>query len=295
MNILITGGTGFVGRHLTQLLTKEGHHAYVLTRFPEKYHNTTNTTYLHYPETPKALPIIHAVVNLAGESLFGYWTPRKKEAIRNSRILTTQTVIDLVQQMDKKPSVFISGSAVGYYGMSDDQIFTEQTTTPGNDFLAQVVTDWEKTASQASELGIRTVFTRFGVILGEKGALPYMSLPVRLFIGGKTGSGEQWISWVHIDDVVQLILFCIQNEHIDGPVNVTAPKPKRNKAFIRLLARVLHRPYWLPTPTTLIHTSLGQVSELITKGQYVLPKKAETFQYPFRYPDVESALKQILK
>lgn len=295
MNILITGGTGFVGRHLTKRLLDEDHHVYILTRSPDLYQNTDKTTYISYQHNAKTLPVLHAVLNLAGESLFGYWTRKKKKAILTSRIETTQAVIDLMNQMDRKPSVFISGSAIGFYGTSEDFIFTEGTTKSGEDFLASVVMEWEKTASQAEEMGIRTVYTRFGVILGEAGALPLMDLPVKWFVGGRIGSGEQWISWVHITDVVELILFCLANEHIDGPVNVTAPNPMRNKEFTRTLANVLGRPYWLPAPSPLVRVGLGQMSQLITKGQYVLPRKVETFRYPFRYPNLEGALKQILQ
>ncbi|MEN1970199.1 TIGR01777 family oxidoreductase [Lentibacillus sp. N15] len=294
MNILITGGTGFVGQHLTNILVKEKHHVYILTRSPEAHTSTDSVTYLGYQEDVTAFSVIHAVVNLAGDSLFGYWTKEKKRAIQTSRIETTKRLIALLEQMEKKPAVLINGSAIGYYGMSEDLIFTEETTTPGNDFLANVVREWEQTASQAKELGIRTVFTRFGVILGKQGALPYMSLPVKMFVGGRIGNGEQWVSWIHIEDAVHLIQFCIMNDHIEGAINVTAPNPKRNKEFTRILAEILHRPYWLPTPASFIQAGLGQMSQLIANGQYVLPNKAETNQYPFRYPWLEEALKQIL-
>ena len=294
MNILITGGTGFVGSRLTEVLISEENHVYIVTRSPDNYENTKEITYIPYDHYVRDLPTIHAVVNLAGDTLFGYWTTDKKTNIMKSRTEVTQHVVEMMQQMEKKPEVFISASAIGFYGTSEDLIFTENTTDHGDDFLASVSRAWETTAMQvADELHIRTICTRFGVILGEKGALPYMTLPIKMFAGGKVGSGEQWMSWVHIDDVVNSIIFCIRNEHIEGAVNVTAPHPKRNKEFTKVLAKVLNRPYWFPTPSPLIRTALGEMSELMTKGQYVLPKKLEDHNYQFAYTDLSAALHDI--
>lgn len=293
MNILITGGTGFVGNRLTESFHKQNHHTYILTRFPDKHPNTSYSSYISYDYPAEKLPTIHAVINLAGESLFGYWSNKKKDAILNSRIQATNRVIDMIKQLPKKPDVFIGGSAVGYYGASEDVMFSEDTTIPGRDFLADVVVKWETCSKQAEELGIRTVYTRFGVILGEKGALPYMSLPVKMFAGGKIGDGEQWVSWVHIEDAVRLIEFCLANTHIKGAVNVTAPHPKRNKDFMQILARALRRPYWLPAPSPLIHATIGEMSQLITQGQYVVPKKALDYNFEFNYPFLKEALREI--
>ncbi|RYG73259.1 TIGR01777 family protein [Lentibacillus lipolyticus] len=290
MTILMTGGTGFVGRHLTEALTEAGHHIYITTRTPEKQTSTKQVTFIGYDYPAEQLPVIHAVINLAGDSLFGYWTAAKKEAIRKSRIETTQKVIHMLKQMKQKPDVFISGSAVGFYGTAEDLIFTEETNRSGNDFLANVVTEWEQTAKQAESLGIRTVYARFGVILGKQGALPLMKLPVKLFAGGRIGSGEQWMSWVHINDVVNMIQFCLRNEQVSGPVNVTAPNPVRNKDFTNTLARVLGRPNWLPAPAFAIRAVLGDMSILITKGQFVLPGKAQKLGYNFVYPNLKDAL-----
>lgn len=291
LNILISGGTGFVGKHLTNRLINKGHHVFIITRTPQAYESTENVTYLHYDA--KLLPRIHAVINLAGDSLFGYWTKRKKERILSSRINTTQTLINLMKQLPEKPQAFISASAVGFYGTSHDVIFTEKTIQPGDDFLARVVVDWEKTARQAIDAGIRTVILRLGVILGEEGALPLMSLPVKLGVGGKIGSGEQWTSWIHIDDVISLILFSLENHQLEGPINATAPHPVRNKDLIRTLAYFLKRPYWFPTPASVMRLAMGEMSELITKGQFVLPQKALDNGFTFKYPTLEAALKEI--
>ncbi len=293
MNILITGGTGFVGRKLMEALQEQGHHVYILTRSPENQTDTANLTYFGYDQPASAFPAVHAVINLAGESLFGYWTRQKKADILASRLETTAHVLDLIKQFHHQPGVLISGSAVGYYGMSEDLIFTEKTARPGNDFLAHVAVEWENAAKQAEALGIRTVLTRFGVILGEAGALPYMRLPVKLFCGGKIGDGEQWMSWVHIEDVVGIILFCLYNSHISGPVNVTAPHPKRNKDFMKTMADVLHRPYWLTSPALLMRTAAGEMGQLITKGQYVLPKQAKDNNYQFVFPYLKDALQNL--
>ncbi|MUK88330.1 TIGR01777 family protein [Ornithinibacillus sp. L9] len=293
MNFLITGGTGFVGKHLVDALHQKNHHTYILTRSPDTNSNSTLTSYIGYDHPIEQLPAIHGVVNLAGESLFGYWTKHKKEKILSSRIETTEKVINIMKQLDKKPEVFINGSAVGYYGMSEDLMFTEATEEPGDDFLAHVVVEWEKTAKQAENLGIRTVFARFGVILGKEGALPLMSLPVKLFAGGRVGSGEQWLSWIHVDDVVELLMFCLTNPTIQGPVNFTAPNPMRNKEFTKILANVLKRPYWLPTPGPLFRLATGQMSKLVLKGQYVLPRKAQEHNYTFIFPELEHALRNL--
>ncbi|UJL47312.1 TIGR01777 family oxidoreductase [Virgibacillus sp. NKC19-16] len=293
MNILITGGTGFVGENLTKALHEKGHHTYILTRSPEKYTDSAKSTFISYDYPVEQLPVIHAVINLAGESLFGYWSEKKKESILNSRIDITQKVIDIMKKLDQKPEVFISGSAVGFYGTSEDLIFTEETSKPGGDFLAKVTTEWENVAKQAEEMGIRTVYTRFGVILGEEGALKYMSLPVKMFVGGKIGNGEQWLTWVHIEDVVKLLQYCLFNKDMIGPINVATPNPKRNKDFTKILANVLKRSYWLPIPAPLVRLGIGEMSLLIAKGQYVLPKRALDQGFQFSYPYLKEALKEI--
>lgn len=293
MNVLITGGTGFVGENLTKAFHQNNHHTYVLTRSPDSSTNTAHSTFIGYDYPVEQLPRIHAIVNLAGESIFGYWTKRKKESILTSRIQITRKLIEMVQRMNEMPDVLVNGSAVGFYGISEDLIFTEKTNRSGNDFLAKVAVEWENMAKRMEKLGVRTVYTRFGVILGNGGALPFMRLPVKLFAGGKIGNGQQWLSWVHIRDVVRLIQFCIENESIEGPVNVTAPNPKRNKDFMKTMAGVLHRPYWLPAPSLIIAMAAGEMSQLITEGQYVLPQKALDLNFEFAYPELRGALENI--
>ncbi|MHA6252688.1 TIGR01777 family oxidoreductase [Oceanobacillus sp. CAU 1775] len=294
MNFIITGGTGFIGGHLKEHLIKKGHHVFVLTRSPKAENNTNFETHISYSVNTEELPEIHGVINLAGESLFGYWSEEKKDKILSSRLKVTEQVIQLVKKLRVKPKVFINGSAVGYYGMSEELIFTEKTTTPGEDFLAQVVVDWEKTASEVESLGIRVVYTRFGIVLGKKeGSLPMMALPVKLFVGGKVGDGEQWISWIHINDAISLLDFCLFNEEMNGPVNITAPRPQRNHEFYKTLAEVYKRPYWFHAPAPLLILALGEMATLLTEGQYVLPQKALEQGFKHDFPKLKEALNQL--
>ena len=294
MNFLITGGTGFLGSQLTNYLIKKGHHVYILTRSPEVHNDSDSVIYIPYDVDTKKLPQIYGVVNLAGESLFGYWSEEKKKKILFSRMTATSQVLELMKKLQNKPEVFISGSAVGYYGSSDEIIFTEKTVDSGDDFLSSVVVDWEKAASEAEELGIRTVYARFGIVLGKQGgSLPLMTLPVKLFVGGKIGDGDQWISWVHIEDAVRLLDFSLFNKDISGPVNITSPNPKRNKDFYKTLARVYKRPYWFPMPNFLMNLAMGEMSQLITKGQYVAPQKAIELGFEFKFAKHGEALEDI--
>lgn len=296
MNILITGGTGFIGSRFVEKVVGEGHHVYVLTRNPKKHKDTQSITYISYQYSIKRLPFIHAVVNLAGESLFGYWTKEKKQSIIDSRIEVTEQLTKMMMQMKTKPHVFISGSAIGFYGTADNMIFTEKTESPSNDFLGDVTKKWEAAAHVAEDLGIRTVYSRFGVVLHkDAGALPQMALPVKYGVGGKIGSGEQWISWVHIDDCVNLLFFALMNEAIQGPMNITAPNPQRNKDFTETLAAILHRPNLMHVPSAVVKTVIGEMSQLITDGQYVMPKKAIEHGFIFHYEHLEDALADIYK
>lgn len=295
MNILIFGGTGFVGKQLIHKLKQKDNHLYIVSRRPSRYQNKEKVTFISYDIQPENLPYIDLVINLAGESLFGYWTEKKKNKILQSRIKATEKAIQFIQEAKEKPQVFINASAVGFYGTSEEEIFTEETRKPGRDFLASVVTKWEATAKKAEKYKVRTVFARFGLILGQEGSLPLMSLPVKLFLGGKIGKGKQWISWIHIEDVIGLLMHCIEKETIAGPVNFTAPYPVQNSELMQTLAKVLGRPYYFTTPAPLMKLVLGEMSDLITKGQFVLPKRAQKFDYTFKYNKIEKALKNIFK
>ncbi len=296
MNFLITGGTGFVGQRLINKLNENDHHAYVLTRSPKKHPNNSQVTYISFDHKVSRLPKIHGVINLAGESIFGKWTEKKKEKILDSRLKVTEKTIQFISKMDAMPHVFVNASAVGFYGMSNSVIFTEDTLQPAKDFLADVVAKWEDAALAAEDLGIRTVRTRFGIILdANNGALSMMDKAFKGFVGGKIGDGEQWMSWVHIDDVVDLIYYALTNDNVKGPINATAPNPLRNKDFTAILGNVLNRPYLFTVPKTVIDLALGEMGQLITRGQYALPKKALEYGYNFHYPNLKGALKAIYK
>lgn len=294
MNILMTGGTGFIGKKLLNQLVLEGHHIHVLTRYPKKHTDTAYITYISDKYPMKRLPFIHAVINLAGESIFGYWSTAKKNKMLNSRLDITHKLTKMMIQMEKKPDVFITGSAVGYYGMSDDTIFTENTTKSGDDFLGYLSSEWEKAAATAEDLGIRTVYTRFGIVLDKhKGALSYMAIPFKTGIGGKIGSGAQWMSWIHIEDCINLILFALYNKKVTGPLNMTAPFPRQNHQFSKVLAKTLHRPNLFPAPAFFIKKTMGEMHQLLTNGQYVYPQKALDYGFSFEYPQLEMALHNI--
>ncbi|MQR96134.1 TIGR01777 family oxidoreductase [Fictibacillus phosphorivorans] len=294
--ILITGGTGFVGSFLTDHLTSLGNEVYILTR-KDKQSQKKNVQYVQWMSNNEPdLPQIDAVVNLAGESINGRWTDDKKQSILNSRLKVTEELLKLVEKMPQKPSVWVNASAIGYYGTSETEVFTERSSRHGTDFLAEVVRAWETKASEAKSLGIRTVFTRFGLILGKDGGvLPQLTLPYRFFAGGTVGSGDQWVSWVHLKDVAELITEAIENEQYSGPVNVTSPHPVTMKEFGLVIGDVMHRPHWLPAPSIAFKIMFGEMSMLILKGQQVLPEKAQNLGYNYSYPHLKGALHDLLQ
>lgn len=299
-NILISGGTGFVGKHITDLLTKDQYKIFILTRNANNKPKQENVSYEEWltPQSipEKNLPKIDAVINLAGESINGRWTDGKKQKILNSRLKATESLLDLAKKLPEPPSVWINASAIGYYGTSEKEVFTEQTTRHGSDFLAEVVKAWEIKASEAKNLGCRTVFTRFGLILGrDGGVLPQLTLPYRFFAGGTVGSGEQWVSWVHVEDVARLIKEGLLNDKYEGPVNVTAPGPVTMKEFGQVTGDVMHRPHWLPAPSLAFKLIFGEMSMLILKGQQVLPEKAMNLDFSFKFPHLKGALHDLLQ
>lgn len=299
MHVAITGGTGFVGRALTDSLSNDGHTVSILTRHPGDNPAKTGVTYTpwltaKHPSPSLAEPV-DAIVNLAGESInSGRWTAKRKRHILDSRMTATANVIEMIKNAHQKPKVLINASAVGYYGMSESNTFNEASEINSDDFLANVVRRWEDEAAQAQAYDVRAVFTRFGVILGDQGVLPLMTLPYKMGIGGTIGSGKQWLSWVHIADVIGMIRFAIDTPEVTGPLNVTAPEPERMKPFGQTVSQVMHRPHWLPVPAFAMKTALGEMSQLLLQGQRVLPQKAEDMGYTFQYPQLKPALQQLL-
>lgn len=297
MKIVIAGGTGFVGKQLTHILQREGHTVIILTRKPSYERGG-----IHYVQwlssgikPEEQLGAVDAFVNLAGVSLNeGNWTDKRKKAILQSRISATSEIIRIIEALETKPKVLVNASAVGIYPISETMTYTEKHTNYASDFLGNVVQQWEQCASQATTSNVRVVYSRFGVILGkESQALTLMSLPYKLFTGGTVGSGKQWLSWVHVEDVARAIIFAITNDNIHGAMNVTTPNPMRMKPFGQTLGKVLGRPHWIPAPSFALKLALGEKSVLVLEGQQVLPKVLQDNGFTFNFPTLESALKNI--
>lgn len=300
MKIVIAGGSGFVGEKLTKQLLEEGHEVIILTRKEQvsSPKGVTHVTWLTEGATPeKELEYVDAFINLAGVSINdGRWTAKHQKQIYDSRMVATDELVRIIESLPQKPSVFINASAIGIYPVSTDETYTEDSIVAPDDFLGKTVNDWEKKAKQVEKYGVRTAFMRFGVVLGsDGGALPLMTLPYRLFVGGTVGSGKQWVSWVHVTDVVRAITFAMKNEHLSGPVNVTAPSPLRMKKFGQTIGVTLNRPHWLPVPSFAMKQLLGQKSKLVLEGQKVLPKKLMEADFEFLFPVLDGALNDIYK
>ena len=298
MKIVIAGGSGFIGQKLTSVLLQEGHEIIILSRSAkEGKDNLSFVKWLQAGSSPeKDIGFADVFINLAGESINdGRWTATHKKQIYESRMTATDELLRIISELPKKPSVLVNASAIGIYPASESAVYTEKSTEVADDFLAKTVQDWEQKATSVNSENIRAVFMRFGVVLGnEEGALPLMSLPYKLFVGGTVGSGKQWMSWVHIDDLVRAIVFVIHNEKLNGPVNVSSPSPKRMKDFGQTIGTVLHRPHWLPVPSIAMQLVLGNKSELVLKGQQVIPKVLHDAHFEFSYPTLEAALKNLL-
>ncbi|KKK34148.1 hypothetical protein WN59_11250 [Salinicoccus sediminis] len=303
MNVLITGGTGFIGGKLTEILKKEHDHVYILSRG----NHSSEHPYLHYikydsdkpdddtwmADMPKHIDIVY---NFAGASLQHRWTDAHKQEILDSRIDVTRMLNRWVEKAGIKPDVLVNASAIGYYPVSESARFDEGDAFAPHDFLSSVVTAWEWEAQKCAEHGVRVVLARFGLILDSgQGALPKMAMPYKLGAGGKLGSGNQWYSWIHVDDLLNALLFAGVNKDIEGPVNMTAPMPHRQKQFSVYLAAALGRPDFIKTPGFLIEKVLGEQSMLILKGQYVMPEVLMKHDFKFIFPTLEVALEDLFE
>lgn len=299
MKIAISGGSGLIGKALTNELTRAGHEVFILTRSTVNRDNEPQIQYVRWlssnshPE--KELEGIDAFVNLAGENLnSGRWTPAKKDSILKSRLQATRETVRILDSLTKKPEVLINGSAVGVYGTSYSQTFTEEDIEPGEDFLADVVAAWEEAATDLPD-EIRLVYSRFGVVLSaEDGALRKMLPAFQMYAGGKLGTGEQWMSWIHIKDVAKGLMFLIENKELSGPVNFTAPNPEKMKHFGKTLSSVLGKPFWAPVPSIMLKAVLGEMSVLVLEGQKVHPQKLMDYGYTFEFPQLKEALEDLL-
>lgn len=290
MRVLVTGASGFIGSALTDALRRDGHEAIALVRHPasgplERRWN---------PATMDASSFegADAIVHLAGENIAaGRWTADRKRRIAESRSNGTRNIALSMAAAKQRPKVLVSASAVGYYGDRDDEVLPE-TAAPGSDFLAQVAKDWEAATEPAVQAGVRVVKARIGVVLsGHGGALPRMALPFKFGVGGRVGSGRQWMSWITLDDLVRLLIFALGNESLRGPVNAVSPQSVTNAEFTRTLARVLHRPALLPAPAFALRLLLGEMADaLLLSSQRVEPRVALESGFRFQYPQLETAL-----
>lgn len=299
MKFFLTGGTGFVGKGLTQRLVGAGHEVTLLTRSLRKFGSHPPEISLvegdptRKGEWQKFVREHDVVINLAGASIFSRWTTEMKRVLRESRILTTR---NLVETLDgSRVKTFFSTSAIGYYGFHEDEELTESSLS-GSDFLAQLASDWEKEARKAEDHGVRVVLTRFGIVLGEEGGALRQMIPMfKKYLGGPLGSGRQWFSWIHRDDLTQAFLFLLGRSEIFGPVNFTAPNPARNRDLAAALGKVLNRPAMLPAPGFMLRLVLGEFGSILLKGQKVIPQKLLQGGFQFRYPTISEALEEILK
>lgn len=299
MKLLITGGTGFIGVPLCAALLKRGHDLLVLTRSPQTQPARSGIRFLSLDtdEWPRAIRWMDGVINLAGESLAGArWSVEQKRRIRESRVQTTRRVVEAIAAAPTKPSVLINASAIGYYGPRADEELTE-TASPGRGFLAETCLGWEREAQRAEQIpGVRVVRLRIGLVLGPGGgALTKMVPPFRWWIGGPLGSGRQWVSWIHLDDVIGLVEHLLTQPGLAGAVNATAPHPVTMATLCRELGRALHRPSWAPVPEVVLRLLLGEMADLLLTGQRVLPHAALQTGFRFRFAKLPEALAACLR
>ncbi len=299
MQIFITGGTGFVGGHLVKKLLAGDHRLTVLSR-SARQSSTPGLTYIQGDSTKagewqKTAAGHDAVINLAGASIFRLWTEKNKRLIRESRIRTTANISAALAGDSSRTSVLISTSAVGYYGDRGDEVLDEEAK-PGHDFLARLAVDWEKEAQKCASADVRVVCCRFGIILGpDGGALEKMMPPFKLGLGCPLGPGDQWFSWIHVDDLVSIISSLLNRQELSGPVNCMAPKPVTNRELTRELARALRRPVFLPAvPTFLLRMLLGKNAQMVLDSQRVMPRVLLNHGFNFTYPNLQAALRQII-
>jgi uncharacterized protein (TIGR01777 family) len=300
--VLLSGGTGLIGGRVCSDLLGGGDAVRVLTRNPDSVESRADGSLSAVRWNARELPAAtlsqcDAVVHLAGEPVFGgRLTPKRRIAIRDSRVASTRAIVDAIarQPADQRPATLVCASAVGFYGDRGDEELTEDSP-PGRGFLADVCREWEESAVAAEAHGVRVVRLRIGIVLAKSGgALPQMSLPFRLGLGGRIGSGRQWFPWIHIDDIAALIGRALEDGELAGAVNATAPNPVRNEELTRELGRALHRPTLVPVPAFALQLALGELAGELLGSRRVLPAAALSRGFSFRYPNLEDALAQAL-
>jgi uncharacterized protein (TIGR01777 family) len=302
MNIFMTGGTGFVGTTMTRKLVLQGHKVTVLTRSLKNkdFQLPRGVYYIEGDPTrsdawQRSMADHDAVINLAGQSIFKRWNSKTKKAIRDSRVLTTQNLVDALSARKGKETVLLSTSAVGFYGFCGDEDLDE-ASPGGNDFLASVTNEWEAAALEAEKHGIRVILCRFGTVLGSSGGALNQLVPLfKKGLGSPLGGGKQWFSWIHEQDLVNVYLFLLEKRNISGPINCTAPEPVRNREFTIALGKALGRPTFMPAvPGFFIRLAMGEFGSVLLNGQKVLPKRLVDMGFDFQFSNIKQALEDLL-
>lgn len=304
--VILTGATGLIGRKLFGALRARDYQIVIFSRSPQRAREALPGAADYVAWAPaedgpwaRAIDGADAVIHLAGapisQGLLGKrWTPAYKAEILNSRVIGTRGIVNAIGSAPRRPQVLVNASAIGYYGYSDATPLDE-TSPAGRDFVAQVCVDWEREATRAETLGVRTVYLRTGIVLApEEGALPQILLPFKLFTGGPIMPGTQYYSWIHPDDEIGLILLALEDGRARGPLNATAPEPLMNRDFSAVVGKVLRSPSWLPVPEFSLRAALGEMADLVVKGQRVLPKQAQQLGYQFKHTGLEGALRELL-
>jgi uncharacterized protein len=299
MKIFVTGGSGFIGSRLVEAFRKSGYQISVLSRRERSGESKKNITYIqgdpNLPGNWQETAAGHdGIINLAGAPIFQRWSKKTKEKISQSRVRSTRNVVDALIAKESPQSFLINASAVGYYGFRGDEMLDE-SSAPGDDFLSRVTKAWEKEAKRAAEYNIRTVCLRFGIVLGKgEGALPQFDMLGRYFFGARLGRGEQWLSWIHIDDLIRIFRFMTESGDRRGVWNATAPYPVKNKILMRTLSEILDKPAWSPViPGIFIKLGLGEFGGTLLLGQRVIPAKLNQSDFDFKYPDIRKALENL--
>ena len=295
MNIGITGVTGFIGRRIARMAFERGHSVTGFSRNPSQLvHGCSLMRAFRVNEKPD-LSGCDALIHLAGESVFGVWTPEKKRRILESRQIGTRQLVDAILTSEKPPRVLVSGSAIGFYGDTGETV-TDEDSPAGEGFLAETTRLWESEARRAAEAGTRVVLLRTGLVLGEKGGAMRIMKPIFLAgLGGKIGLGTQWMSWIHLDDMASLALLAVENEILNGPINAVAPEPVRNVNFTHTLAGVVRRPVLFTVPRFVLKTVLGEFSRELLDSKRIISARAQVAGFRPKFADLDAALKNVIE
>ena len=298
MKILITGATGFVGSFLSEYLLKKGYQVIAIGR--RQQHSMAQRDHFEFisadPTVPGSwqdqIPAADAIINLAGKNIFHYWTDSSKQEMHASRIETTKNLVASISE--KQAPVLVSASAIGYYGDRGEENLTE-ASEPGDDFLANLSLDWEAEAQKAENKGARVALLRFSIVLGRQGGALAKMLPAfRFFAGGPLGSGRQWFSWIHLEDLAAVVELILENQAMAGPFNLCAPQPVRNQQYAAALGKALGRPAFLRVPSFAIKSLMGELGAVMLGSQRCFPERLQQYQFKFRYPDIETALADLI-